>query len=45
MMGQGLTGDEAKQIREALIEANVFGGIQIEVDTDSGSVFPDPAGP
>ena len=43
-MGHGLTSDEAKQIREALVEVDVFSGITIEVDT--GTARPSgPSGP
>ena len=40
-MGHGLTSEEAKRIRESLIEANVFGGITVEVDTGTDR----PSGP
>ena len=44
-MGCGLSSDEAKRIREALTEANVFVGIQIEMDTDPGPAFLAPVVP
>ena len=43
-MGHGLTSEEAKRIRKALVEANVFDGITIEVDHCSGGEFPTTGG-
>lgn len=39
-MGFGMTSEEARRVREALVEANVFGSVTIEEDTESGAAPP-----